>query len=74
MVMFRMYYLGLAPYETARHFLGLSETNWVQWSEEIRRRGGAEKGCRRRGQSGRIRAGRAGVIATPPARTPAAGP
>ena len=42
MVMFRMYYLGLAPYETARHFLGLSETNWVQWSEEIRRRCGAE--------------------------------
>jgi len=37
MVMFRMYYLGMAPYETARHFLGLSETNWVQWSEEIRR-------------------------------------
>jgi len=42
MVMFRMYYLGLAPYETVRHFLGLSETNWVQWSEEIRRRCGAE--------------------------------
>ena len=42
MVMFRMYYLGMAPYETARHFLGLSETNWVQWSEEIRRRCGAE--------------------------------
>jgi hypothetical protein len=41
MVMFRMYYLGMAPYETARHFLGFSETNWVQWSEEIRRRCGA---------------------------------
>jgi len=42
MVMFRVYYLGRAPYETAPHFLGLSETNWVQWSEEIRRRCGAE--------------------------------
>ena len=38
MVMFRLYYLGLAPYESARHFLGLSEHNWVTWSEEIRRR------------------------------------
>jgi hypothetical protein len=42
MVMFRLYYLGLAPYETARHFLGLSEHNWVTWSEEIRRRCGKE--------------------------------
>jgi hypothetical protein len=25
MVMFRLYYLGLTPYERARHFLGLSE-------------------------------------------------
>jgi len=36
MVMFRLYYLGMAPYETALHFLGLSEMNWVHWSEEIR--------------------------------------
>lgn len=42
MVMFRLYYLGLAPYERARHFLGLSEHGWVNWSEEIRRRCGKE--------------------------------
>ncbi|GAC1671175.1 MAG: hypothetical protein PVS2B2_02370 [Candidatus Acidiferrum sp.] len=42
MVMFRTYYLGLAPYETAQHFLGLSERSWVNWSEEIRRRCGEE--------------------------------
>jgi hypothetical protein len=42
MVMFRMFYLGLAPYESARHFLGLSEQSWVSWSEEIRRRCGEE--------------------------------
>ncbi len=42
MVMFRLYYLGLAPYESARHFLGISEHNWVNWSEEIRRRCGRE--------------------------------
>jgi len=42
MVMFRLYYLGLAPYDTARHFLGLSERSWVNWSEEVRRRCGAE--------------------------------
>ena len=42
MVMFRLYYLGLAPYDRARHFLGLSEHSWVNWSEEIRRRCGKE--------------------------------
>ncbi len=42
MVMFRLYYLGLVPYERARHFLGLSERGWVNWSEEIRRKCGAE--------------------------------
>ncbi len=42
MVMFRLYYLGLAPYESARHFLGLSEHSWVTWSEEIRHRCGRE--------------------------------
>ncbi len=46
MVMFRLYYLGLTPYERARHFLGLSEHNWVNWSEEIRRRCGKELLCR----------------------------
>ena len=42
MVMFRLYYLGLAPYEKARHFLGLSEQSWVNWSEEVRHRVGKE--------------------------------
>src|SRR5215475_6785371 len=42
MVMFRLYYLGLAPYDRARHFLGLSENSWVNWSEEVRRRVGKE--------------------------------
>lgn len=42
MVMFRLYYLGMAPYENARHFLGLSEQSWVNWSEEVRRRCGKE--------------------------------
>jgi hypothetical protein len=42
MVMFRLYYLGLAEYERARHFLGLSESGWSNWSEEIRRVCGEE--------------------------------
>jgi len=42
MVMFRLHYLGMAPYENARHFLGLSEQGWVNWSEEVRRRCGKE--------------------------------
>jgi hypothetical protein len=42
MVLFRLYYLGLAPYEKARHFLGLSEQGWMNWSEEVRRRVGKE--------------------------------
>jgi hypothetical protein len=32
MVLFRLYYLGLAPYENARHFLALSERSWVNWT------------------------------------------
>ena len=42
MVLFRLYYLGLAPYENARHFLGLSELSWVNWTEQIRHRCGKE--------------------------------
>ena len=42
MVMFRLYYLGLAEYNRARHFLGLSERSWVNWSEEVRRKCGQE--------------------------------
>jgi len=42
MVLFRVYYLGLAPYEKARHFVGISEKTWVNWTEEIRRSCGQE--------------------------------
>jgi hypothetical protein len=42
MVLFRLYYLGLMPYERTRHFLGLSEPNWVTWTEQIRHRCGQE--------------------------------
>jgi hypothetical protein len=42
MVLFRLYYLGLAPYENARRFLGLSEHSWVNWSEEVRRHCGKQ--------------------------------
>jgi hypothetical protein len=42
MVMFRLYYLGLAEYDKARHFLGLSEHGWVNWTEDVRRRCGQE--------------------------------
>src|SRR5215475_4978777 len=36
MTLFRVYYLGLAPYDKARHFLGISEHNWSNWTEQIR--------------------------------------
>lgn len=42
MVLFRLYYLGLVEYHRARHFLGLSERGWVDWSEDVRRRCGQE--------------------------------
>jgi len=42
MVMFRLYYLGLADYPQARHFLGLSERAWVTWSEQVRKNCGHE--------------------------------
>jgi hypothetical protein len=42
MVLFRLYYVGLVPYDRARHFLGLSENSWVQWTDEIRARCGKE--------------------------------
>ena len=42
MVLFRLYYLGLSPYERTRHFLGLSEMGWVQCTEVIRKRVGKE--------------------------------
>jgi hypothetical protein len=42
LILFRMYYLGGAEYEAARHLLGLSERTWSDWAEEIRHRVGAE--------------------------------
>jgi hypothetical protein len=38
MVRFQLFYLGLLPYDTARHLLALSEMSWVKWSEDVRRR------------------------------------
>src|SRR5229473_1167284 len=38
LILFRMYYLGGAEYQAARHLLGLSERNWSDWAEEIRAR------------------------------------
>jgi len=42
LVLFRVYYLGGAPYEKARRHLGISELTWSQWTEEIRERVGRE--------------------------------
>lgn len=42
LVLCRLYYLGLAPYERARRFLGLREDVWVKWTEEIRERVGKQ--------------------------------
>jgi hypothetical protein len=42
MVMFRIYYLGGAEYQAARRHLGISELNWTDWAEEIRRDVGRE--------------------------------
>jgi hypothetical protein len=42
LVLFRLYYVGGAEYQAARRLLGLSETSWSVWSEEIRARVGRE--------------------------------
>jgi hypothetical protein len=42
MVMFRLYYLGLAEYNRARYFLGLTEYTWANWQDDIRRYCGKE--------------------------------
>jgi hypothetical protein len=42
MVMFRLYYLGLAEYNRARHFLGVTEYAWANWQDDIRRYCGKE--------------------------------
>ena len=47
LILFRVHYLALAPYEQARHFLGLSEWSWCRWTEQVRQRCGKE--CLRRG-------------------------
>jgi hypothetical protein len=42
LVLFRLYYLGGAEYEAARHVMGLSERTWSDWAEEVRARVGSE--------------------------------
>lgn len=42
LILFRLYYLGGAEYEAARHLLGLSERTWSDWAEEVRGRVGSE--------------------------------
>jgi hypothetical protein len=42
MAMFRVYYLGGADYHAARRHLGISESTWADWAEEIRRLVGRE--------------------------------
>jgi hypothetical protein len=42
LVLFRVYYLGGAEYQAARRLLGLSETSWSFWTDEIRARVGRE--------------------------------
>lgn len=42
LILFRLYYLGGCEYQRARQRMGLSETGWVNWTEEIRRDVGRE--------------------------------
>ncbi|HTC64362.1 MAG TPA: hypothetical protein VK709_16095 [Candidatus Saccharimonadales bacterium] len=42
LVMFRVYYLGGAEYQSARRHMGISEITWGDWSEEIRGAVGGE--------------------------------
>src|SRR5438309_6124970 len=42
LILFRVYYLGGAEYEAARHLMGLSERTWSDWAEEVRARVGSE--------------------------------
>src|SRR5690349_22152208 len=42
LILFRLYYLGGAEYEAARHLMGLSERTWSDWAEEVRARVGSE--------------------------------
>jgi hypothetical protein len=40
--MFRMFYVGGAEYQTARHTLGIGEGTWSAWRDEIRLQVGRE--------------------------------
>jgi len=42
LALFRVYYLGGAPYRQARRHLGISERAWADWDDEIRIRVGRE--------------------------------
>jgi hypothetical protein len=42
LILFRLYYLGGCEYQLARQRMGLSETGWVNWTDEIRRDVGRE--------------------------------
>jgi hypothetical protein len=42
LILFRVFYLGLAPYERARPLVGIGELTWARWTEEIRDRVGRE--------------------------------
>lgn len=42
LVLFRVFYLGLAEYDRAREFFGVTEWTWSQWTEEVRGRCGKE--------------------------------
>lgn len=42
LILFRAHYVSLAPWESVRHFLGLSEMGWVRWTEDIRKVVGSE--------------------------------
>ena len=42
MVLFRLYCLGMAPHDNARHFLGWSERSRLTRSEEVRQHCGKE--------------------------------
>lgn len=41
-ILFRAYYVALAPYERVRRHLGLTERVWSDWTDEIRDRVGRE--------------------------------
>ena len=42
LILFRVYHLGLAPYDEARRSMGVGEKTWAQWSGEIEDQVGRE--------------------------------